>query len=91
MEIKHKYRRRRLRDAKKINFTHEYDHLLGELTQTTIDAGPRKIEARQQLLNATFHSKERHAQFYYLNIKKPDIYGIKYMGLKPRPTYERAY
>ena len=43
------YRRRRLRGEDNINNTNEYDRLLGELSQTTTDAGTRQNkEARRK-------------------------------------------
>ena len=55
------YRRRRLRGEDNINNTNEYDRLLGELLQTTIDAETKQsIEARHKLLNDKLSKKQNN-------------------------------
>ena len=85
------YSRRRAKQQKNMNYKSEYDRLIGELSQTTITPGTRdRIERRKRDIKVAYHGSQ-----YTKNIllplymhRMPDIYGINYNGVKPRPTYE---
>ena len=74
-----------------MNYKSEYDRLIGELSQTTTTPGTiYRIEKRKTDIKADYHGSQ-----YTNNIilpeyihTVPDICGINYNGVKPRPTDE---
>ena len=74
-----------------MNYQSEYDRLIGELSHTTITPGTRdEIERRKRDIKAAYEGSqytENIISFFYIR-RMPDIYGINYNGVKPRPTFE---
>ena len=85
------YRCRRAKQHNNMNYKSEYDRLIGELSQTTTTPGTiYRIEKRKRDIKADYHGSQ-----YTNNIilpeyihTVPDICGINYNGVKPRPTDE---
>ena len=86
-----RYRRRRAKHQKNMNYKNEYDRLIGEVSQTNIAAGTRgRIERRKRDIKTVYQGSQHEQNIllpWFLQ-RMPDIYGINYNGVKPRPTFE---
>ena len=85
------YRRRRAKQQNNINYKSEEDRLIGELSQTTITPGTSdRIERRKRDIKDAYQGNQytKKSLFPKYIHTMPDIYGINYNGVKPRPTYE---
>ena len=68
----------------------DYGRLIGELSQSTVTAGNSdRIERRKREIKKAYQGiqREKNILLPYNIQRMPDIYGINYNGIKPRPTF----